>query len=265
THATVAKNTGIGLEGPGVTLLKNTIVGNNTGGDCSVAVPTALIDHSIGTDGSCGSAPFIIVADAKLGSLTTSNGGGTATHALLAGSPAIDAGTSGTATDQRGVSRDDPLAGPAHDIGAYELLDAPPVITAPDVTAEATSASGASVSLSPTASDSSPTGDSVVPFTCSPPAASTPPFTATYPLGVTTVTCTATDTFGHSSTKSFTVTVRDTTAPVIDPHADVTKGVAAGTTNTTLDYTPPTAHDAVKGDFAATCSPAPGSSQPVSG
>ena len=48
------------------------------------------------------------------------NGGSTMTHALLAGSPAIDTGNNffGFATDQRGSAR---LAGPAPDIGAFEL------------------------------------------------------------------------------------------------------------------------------------------------
>jgi hypothetical protein len=52
------------------------------------------------------------------------NGGRTFTHALLAGSPAIDAGTTALATDQRGVSRPqngDGLGGAQSDIGAFEL------------------------------------------------------------------------------------------------------------------------------------------------
>jgi hypothetical protein len=47
------------------------------------------------------------------------NGGPTQTHALLAGSPAIDAADDGSApaTDQRGVARPQ---GQHADIGAYE-------------------------------------------------------------------------------------------------------------------------------------------------
>ncbi|HEY9850582.1 MAG TPA: Calx-beta domain-containing protein [Leptolyngbyaceae cyanobacterium] len=44
-------------------------------------------------------------------------GGSTQTHALLPGSPAIDAGTNASATDQRGITR--PVSGTA-DIGAFE-------------------------------------------------------------------------------------------------------------------------------------------------
>jgi hypothetical protein len=59
--------------------------------------------------------------DPLLGPLAD-NGGPTLTHALLSGSPAIDAGTSDGAppTDQRGVPRDNPP-----DIGAYEVPDVP--------------------------------------------------------------------------------------------------------------------------------------------
>lgn len=59
-----------------------------------------------------------IGADAKLGGLA-GNGGPTQTHALLAGSPAIDAADDGSApaTDQRGVARPQ---GQHADIGAYE-------------------------------------------------------------------------------------------------------------------------------------------------
>lgn len=54
------------------------------------------------------------------------NGGGTLTHALVSGSPAIDAaGDSGLATDQRGISRPQ---GAADDIGAFELEQAPATI-----------------------------------------------------------------------------------------------------------------------------------------
>ena len=57
------------------------------------------------------------------------NGGPTKTMALVKGSPAIDTGTCADipATDQRGVSRPQ---GIACDIGAYEVLQTPPQITA---------------------------------------------------------------------------------------------------------------------------------------
>jgi CSLREA domain-containing protein len=66
------------------------------------------------------------VTDALLGPLQFNAPGITETHALLAGSPAIDAGTCTddadvpVLTDQRGVTRPQPVGGPC-DIGAYEL------------------------------------------------------------------------------------------------------------------------------------------------
>ena len=71
------------------------------------------------------------------------NGGPTFTHALLPGSPAIDAGNSTLKTDQRGFLRpvDQPDAiypnadgGNAADIGAFEVQNTPPVAQCKNVT-----------------------------------------------------------------------------------------------------------------------------------
>ena len=70
-------------------------------------------------DSSCSAvASDIIAAAAQIGVLAN-NGGPTLTHALLAGSPAIDTADSNSSPniDQRGISRPQG-AGP--DIGAYE-------------------------------------------------------------------------------------------------------------------------------------------------
>ena len=45
---------------------------------------------------------------------------------------------------------------------------------------------------------------------------------ATFPLGTTTVDCTATDNAGNTATGSFAVTVEDTTAPRSRCPADIT-------------------------------------------
>jgi hypothetical protein len=79
-------------------------------------------DHNnVLTDATCfAGASDLVVADAGLGPLAD-NGGPTLTHALLAGSPAIDAADDGIcpATDQRGVTRPQ---GAACDVGAYEYM-----------------------------------------------------------------------------------------------------------------------------------------------
>ncbi len=98
------------------------------------------LGHNLDTDGTSGflngvngdligtqAAPL----DARLGPLAF-NGGRTRTHALLHGSPAVDAGASTDAggapltTDQRGVTRPQGLAS---DIGAYE--NQAPTVTCP--------------------------------------------------------------------------------------------------------------------------------------
>jgi predicted outer membrane repeat protein len=108
--------------------LVNVIIANSSsGGDC-VNDGTSTLDpassHNLIKDGAnaCGLANGangnIIGSDPILGPLAD-NGGATQTHALLAGSPAIDAGTNSgcPATDQRGVTRPQ---GSVCDIGAYE-------------------------------------------------------------------------------------------------------------------------------------------------
>jgi hypothetical protein len=107
--------------------LKNVIIANSTsGGDCvnnSSALNASSSNNLIKdaanacglTDGVNGN---IIGSDPALGALAD-NGGSTQTFALLAVSPAIDAGTNNgcPATDQRGVTRPQ---GAKCDIGAYE-------------------------------------------------------------------------------------------------------------------------------------------------
>lgn len=83
----------------------------------------------------------------------------------------------------------------------------PPVITVPaDMTVEATTADGAIVTYTVTAVDDL---DGPVPVLCNPES------DGQFPMGTTTVQCSALDVSGNLATRSFTVTVRDSTAPVI--------------------------------------------------
>src|SRR5438067_2534727 len=97
----------------------------------------------------------------------------------------------------------------------HVLDDLPPVVTVPGpITAEATGAAGAIVTFTATATDPE---DGDLPVTCAPHASGD-----TFPLGVTTETCSATDSAGNTSSADLMVTVQDTTPPTIDSHADVT-------------------------------------------
>jgi len=101
--------------------LQNTIIADQVnGGDCgsdngSSPFPFTAAGDSIDSDGSCAEAT--ISSNLLLDPLAY-NGGPTQTHALLTGSPAIDAGDNAIcpSTDQRGVARYDGLC----DIGAFE-------------------------------------------------------------------------------------------------------------------------------------------------
>jgi hypothetical protein len=110
---------------PVLVTVQNSIIADNSTYSCqvegspAVAVLTSL-GNNVFTDGSCGAiGSDQVVANTLLASLAD-NGGPTLTHALLAGSPAVDAadGASCPATDQRGVVRPQ---GPGCDVGAFEL------------------------------------------------------------------------------------------------------------------------------------------------
>ncbi len=116
-------------------ILHNTIIAGNSGGgapDCVGFASGGTITHSgnlIGDLSGCGypaSGPGDITGVSPLLGPLADNGGPTQTQALLVGSPAIDhAAAPCPATDQRGVARPQ-LAG--CDIGAFELVPAPPAV-----------------------------------------------------------------------------------------------------------------------------------------
>jgi hypothetical protein len=83
----------------------------------------------------------------------------------------------------------------------------PPVLSLPaNIIAEGTSPAGAAVTFTATATD---IVDGTDPVLCDQASGST------FPLGTTTVQCTATDTHNNTAHGSFSVLVRDTTAPQI--------------------------------------------------
>jgi hypothetical protein len=64
----------------------------------------------------------------------------------------------------------------------------------------------------------------------------TVPSGSSFPVGTTTVTCTATDGAGHTAQCSFTVTVKDTQAPAIVCPAAKTANVVAGTCTASVSF-----------------------------
>jgi len=102
------------------------------------------------------------------------------------------------------------------DVTTTTTVDNPPSFAnvPSGLTVEANGPSGSAVNYTaPTASDDT---DGPRPVSCTPGSGST------FPLGSTSVTCTATDLAGHQAEASFTVAVHDTTAPTLvtpDPHS----------------------------------------------
>ncbi len=129
----------------------------------------------------------------------------------------------------------------------------PPVVTVPtDITTEATGPSGAVVTFSASAIDN--VDGSLVPV-CVPASGST------FALGTTTVTCSATDAAGNTGSASFSVTVVDTTPPVVTVPTDITTA-ATSPAGAVVAFSA-SATDLVDGAISPVCLPASGSLFPV--
>jgi hypothetical protein len=238
----------------GVVTVRNSIVAQGIPCDsdtyeCKNCSGTIGGEYNLVDDNTCGGS-FTYSPSINLGALGN-YGGSTQTIPLLAGSSAIDTGFDYDVDyDQRGVARPQ---GAGFDIGAYEADTTPPVLTVPaNMAVEATGPAGAVVTFAASATDDVG-GVPVdgVPVICTPPSGST------FTIGTTTVTCTATDLSGNTESAIFTVTVQDTTAPVIVPHANMTTD-ATSASGAIVTYTSPSWTDAVAGSGTAGCVPTSG-------
>jgi HYR domain len=129
-------------------------------------------------------------------------------------------------------------------------------VTAPgipgDIVTEATSPSGAIVVFS--------ANDNLDP---SPLLDCTHPPGSIFPLGVTNVSCTATDAAGNvSPTGSFTVSVQDSTPPTLAPHPDVIRPQQSPQ-GAVVAYALPTVQDAADPSPVVQCDPGSGSLFPI--
>jgi HYR domain-containing protein len=210
----VAATVAGGIYNAGTLNLTNTIISGNerlfplAEEDCVNQGTIGTNSHNLIQDGSCSPA---VSGDPKLGPLQN-NGGPTFTHALMAGSPAIDAGDDAVTGDPFNLEFDQrsfgfPRKSCAHvDIGAYEFGSAtPPTITCPGNISASTDPgqTTATVSFTTTATDSC--DGALTPVCMIGPTVITSPHQ--FPAGVAVVTCTTINSAGLTAMCSFTVSV----------------------------------------------------------
>ncbi|MBW3664359.1 MAG: HYR domain-containing protein [Actinobacteria bacterium] len=153
-----------------------------------------------------------------------------------------------SATDAAGNSASVSFQVTVHDTTAPEF-DAPS-----DVVTEAASAGGATVAYP--GSSATDLVDGTVAVVCDPGSG------ATYPLGTTTVTCSAADAAGNLATRSFTVTVQDTTPPQVLVPANIV-AAAIDASGAPVSYTGASATDTVSGVVPVSCTPEAGATFPL--
>jgi HYR domain-containing protein len=135
-----------------------------------------------------------------------------------------------------------------------------PTVTVPaDISVPATMPGGAQVTYTASATD--PVDGSLAVNCMGPPGSSAGPSGSTFPIGTTTVTCSATDHNGNIGTATFTVTVSESTPPTVTVPANMT--VAASSAAGAKVSFIATATDPVDGALTPVCAPASGATFPV--
>jgi len=142
--------------------------------------------------------------------------------------------------------------------------DQPPTLSLPsDLTVHTTDPSGAQVTYTATASDAE---DGALSPSCSPASGSV------FSVGTTTVSCSVTDSAGHTVTGTFSVTVildsppppSDTTPPVLSNVPQDVRVEANSPAGSVVHFSSPTATDNVDGPIAnVACAPASGATFPL--
>jgi len=91
----------------------------------------------------------------------------------------------------------------------------------------------------------------------------TPASSSTFVLGATPVTCSATDAHGNKGSATFTITVRDTSGPVLSGVPASTTIAAVNASGAPFTFTLPTASDLVDGPQEVLCNATSGASFPL--
>ena len=245
-NATIASNSSFngagGVENESVNAIlnvTNTLMANNSGGDYDNFNETGKIGtNSHNFVGRGGGIPSALSGDPLLGPLQN-NGGPTFTQALVAGSPAIDAGDDSVlanplnlTTDQRGSGF--PRLGCSHvDIGAYEAhVGDPPAINCQELFA-VTDPGKPTATVTLTATGEDVCGDALTPAYTIDGSPITSPHA--FPVGGTNVTATVTDSLGGTASCSFFVFVHCVPPTIICP-GDISVFTDPGKTSATVTF-----------------------------
>jgi hypothetical protein len=203
----------------------------------SVTAPSDVTEEATGPSGATATYSGATASDVHDGSLTPS-------CAPASGSvfPLGSTEVTCSATDSSGNSG-------SATFHVHVLDTTPPDVTVPDdLTVEATSPDGAPATFDVSASDAV---DGAPAVTCDHDSGDT------FDFGTTAVSCSSTDAHGNTGYGSFTVTVEDTTPPVLDDHGDETVE-ATGPTGAVVTYTKPGASDVASTTVQVDCIPESG-------
>jgi hypothetical protein len=240
--------------GPTLVTCTATDAAGNTGSASFTVTVTSYVDAT----------PPVVTVPANMTVEATSAAGAVATFSASA-TDDIDGPLTPTCTPASGsvfvlgattvtCSATDAAGNTGSDSFTVTVVDTtPPDVTVPsDITEEATGPAGAKVTYTASADD---IVDGAVAVHCSRNSG------ADFHLGITSVTCDATDDAGNTGSASFDVTVADTTPPDIAVPADV-RVPASGPNGAVVTFDV-AAVDLVDGDVPPTCVPASGSLFPV--
>jgi HYR domain len=211
--------------------------------DGTISASTASVgpvpDTWPGANEACVGDPVLDATEVSHVTLTAPSTPGTGYVYRITFDRSPSGGTSGTTLAQLALS-----------VSADPAPNTPPSLSLPgDLTVEADHTGGWIAAYTATATDAEDDPDPLVDCTPAP--------GDLVPLGDTTVACAATDSGGMTSSGSFDVHVRDTTAPKLGAMPDIAV-TATGPAGATVTWSRPVATDVVDPSPAVGCAPSSG-------
>ncbi|MBD2186485.1 DUF4347 domain-containing protein [Planktothrix sp. FACHB-1355] len=225
---------GIFVESGTVTVKNSIVIGNTATTDADVSGTftsnNANIIGNVGSSSGFGSDITGVTAASVLDPTLANNGGSTLTHALIAGSPAIDAGNNasvpaGITTDQRGTGYPR-IFGTAVDIGAFEYSLTTISLTVTDANADETASNTGTYRISRGTAN---TGDLTVNLNIDPSSTVTSNTGGTFPVDYSFSVTNGGNISGTGTTRTLTIPDGQTFVDLILNPIDDNYGEAAET------------------------------------